>query len=1326
MRIFISYGHNDHTALVDLLFDALLQAGHQPWKDDRYEGSSGIYPGEDFTQVIYDAIDSSDFVVALVSQVTQTKPYCRDERQYAYNNKGSHFIQLRLDHVQLRLGNSQSYIDMSDVETDTGKIDEALFQKQLQALFAAFRDPAAFAENGLNYWAKFEAHLRIPGALKYHEFVGVLDSTPFVGRQWLKEKCIQWVTDSSIDCRLFAILGEAGTGKTAFIRHLASDRELVRSVHVCIYDRPSTRSAKDTLKDLAYILAQNNDAYFNFLKSKNLEPISEMGVDGLFEFLFIEPLKNERDKYLLIIDGLDELEEATGLNPLMKLFRQYATRINPNISFLVTGRPDENILNKLRTIGGGTPPEQVVLDPAANREDLAQYIKQQLGALGQYSPRLAQTLLDACDGNFEYLTLLFREASREGLALTEDMKMPRGLNERYTQYLDRRMEAAGQRPRFTREQRQMLSVLCAAAEPLPLSLLADITGMDSFDIQDEISILGSLIRQAGDDEDPLICLFTKGFRDYLLDRGCSAYCASLDQGNEQIAQFILDRCPGEKQLKKHPYLDRNAYLHLLIYGQWEEEAVCDYLCRQAKDIEIAPRLAAALCQGDPLAAATYCNLQPQVDPMENVVRLLKSLREKIALTQICAYREAHGDGVRALILSGDIDRMDPSPQAFAQAQAHYEEALTLARAQYEREPTCQSRRTLSLCYERLAILAKRQKTAQALALAADYHKKSLSLNEENLAQEPGLRFRRDVAVSCEHLGLLYKQRAERGLAMEYFLRCLELTRENHAQAPGYQSRRDMMFVYRRLAALAEGSRNEEARQWYQKAAAMTEENHRQFPSFESRHDLSVSYDFLGMLAFRVNAREEAKEWFLKANALDRENCEENPCFQSRQDLAVSYTRLANLAVAGATPQAMEEAESWSRLVTPLYAENYEENPCDQTRTSLSDNYRRIAGITVQQQTAEGLADAEACLRQALSLDEETFRQTPDANSAGRVIGVLNQLLSLPRALEAALPLRSRLLEVQREREKKSAPNYYDTEVAAAFCALAELQRKLEDPEKAETTYRAFLDWIQAGAVKPNHALYLSMYYVGMVHVAEAAHTLNGDLEALVYRQKLEALKERFPGLLGTDQPQTQAASPTHARLEALLAQYAKAPTPQLRTELTRLYIRLGVAESGYLEKALALAQEAYDEAPGPDTRNRLALICNYLGGEAKEENTPQGDARAKGWYEKELALEERKQSPDGTVSHHVTLAYRELVELARKAAATDGFAEADRLQQEYLAIYKQAYEQAPTYANWQLLTDVYRELVRYATEKGTPEGTRQAQAWQAIYDELWENCPTKA
>ena len=357
MKIFISYGHNDHTPLVDALYDALRKAGHEPWKDDRYDEyhrdedqhrkdafSSGVHAGADFTQVIYDAILRSDFVIAFVTPRTQASPYCCDERTYAYNTKGRKLIQLRLEGVEIRLGNSGSYIDMDAVEDRDGRINLQLLEEKLQAIYAAFRNPD-FLQAGPN--AKFERHLRIRGAMPYEDFITMPERDDFVGRQWLLEQCSRWILDDAYTNRVFVLLGEAGTGKTSFVRHLSAHKELVRSVHVCIFDRPKTRNIKDTLKNLAYILTQTNQRYRDFLRNRSFDDLDDLDYDGLFEFLFVEPLKNEQDRYLLIIDGLDELEDTTGLRPLVKVLRQYAQELSPRVSILITTRPEASILNNL-------------------------------------------------------------------------------------------------------------------------------------------------------------------------------------------------------------------------------------------------------------------------------------------------------------------------------------------------------------------------------------------------------------------------------------------------------------------------------------------------------------------------------------------------------------------------------------------------------------------------------------------------------------------------------------------------------------------------------------------------------------------------------------------------------------------------------------------------------------------------------------------------------------------------------------------------------------------------------------------------------------------
>ncbi len=174
-KVFISYGHGDYTALVDAVFDALTEAGHMPWKDDRfgragyeacqkryengipeekkrditrkYENDteepfeSGIPAGADFVDVIYDAIKASDFVLAFYTAKTVNKRFCRDERQFAYDHKDRKLIFLRLDGVEMRLGNAGSYLDMDMCWTREGTVNREWLQEKMQAILAAFNNP---------------------------------------------------------------------------------------------------------------------------------------------------------------------------------------------------------------------------------------------------------------------------------------------------------------------------------------------------------------------------------------------------------------------------------------------------------------------------------------------------------------------------------------------------------------------------------------------------------------------------------------------------------------------------------------------------------------------------------------------------------------------------------------------------------------------------------------------------------------------------------------------------------------------------------------------------------------------------------------------------------------------------------------------------------------------------------------------------------------------------------------------------------------------------------------------------------------------------------
>ena len=888
MKIFISYGHGDHTEIVDRVCDALVQAGYEIWKDDVFQNGGGIAPGQDFEAVIQEKLEGADFVLAFLSHRTLASAYCKDERNWAYNHKGSHFIQILLEKVDILQGNSRSYIDLSNVVDTTGRINEKLFENACNGLFAAFRDPKSFAEGGINPRTKLDRHLCVPGALRYEEFITMPAADDFVGRQWLVEQCKAWALDSTIRKRLFVILGEAGTGKTAFVRHLAQDRELVRSVHVCIYNKTSTRSLRDTLKDLAYVLACGGGAYFEYLKMKNLEQLQEMSEDALFEYLFLEPMKDTGEKYLLIIDGLDEMEATTGLKPLIKIFRQYADRINPNVSFLVTTRPDEEIVRSLRSVESDEALKSVTLDQSANEADLRCFIRKKLTELGHCSEDLEEKLLEACDGNFEYLSLLFKEAAEEGLQVSADMKLPKGLDARYIQYLERRMEQQDQ-SRLTKHQRRLLSVLCVGCEPMPLSLLAAAAGMDRFDAEEELALFGSLLRQEGSRQGRTVALFAKSFRDFLL-RDQDLCGADRAVGLAMVAEYILENCQKEADLQESAYLERHAVTHLLQYAPEAPEAVIACLQgwqRSGSDIAL---LVADALEAEPESTVTGHSRVKEALNIGNFVEIhLKGKRALPALEKLLSQYEKEGDQWGAMKLEADLLLLDPTPEKKEKARQLYTQLLDMAAKQYAEAPDYSTRRNLALTYERLGDLTRATKPGEA----EGWYRKELALNEENHRENPCYESRRDLALTYERLGDLVRA-TNPGEAEGWFRKALALDEENHRESPCYQSRRSLALTYDRLGDLMRATNLGEAEGWFRKALALDEENHRENPCYQSRRDLAITYNRLGALTQKKDPA-EAKKWYQKALALLEENARERPGDEDfREHLRTKIKRLEQL------------------------------------------------------------------------------------------------------------------------------------------------------------------------------------------------------------------------------------------------------------------------------------------------------------------------------------------------------------------------------------------------------------------------------------------------
>jgi hypothetical protein len=61
-RVFVAYAHEDG-AMASRIFDALLQAGFDPWMDERK-----LLPGQNWARAIRNALETADFVVCCFSR----------------------------------------------------------------------------------------------------------------------------------------------------------------------------------------------------------------------------------------------------------------------------------------------------------------------------------------------------------------------------------------------------------------------------------------------------------------------------------------------------------------------------------------------------------------------------------------------------------------------------------------------------------------------------------------------------------------------------------------------------------------------------------------------------------------------------------------------------------------------------------------------------------------------------------------------------------------------------------------------------------------------------------------------------------------------------------------------------------------------------------------------------------------------------------------------------------------------------------------------------------------------------------------------------------
>ena len=212
MKIFLSYGHDRNTPIVERIKQDLEAAGHVVWID-----SSRIKGGDDWRRSIVDGLVNSDWILGFLSRHSVRNPgVCLDELAIALHVKAGALATLLLEAeaaIQTPVSISGiQWIDMHDWAERLANKDEKgekWYREQLKKIIAVLADP-----KNQRFSGEIEELDRLLRPVWEDADIGALVDG-FIGREWLQAALDEWCKNAH-GSRLFWISGAPGIGKRCF------------------------------------------------------------------------------------------------------------------------------------------------------------------------------------------------------------------------------------------------------------------------------------------------------------------------------------------------------------------------------------------------------------------------------------------------------------------------------------------------------------------------------------------------------------------------------------------------------------------------------------------------------------------------------------------------------------------------------------------------------------------------------------------------------------------------------------------------------------------------------------------------------------------------------------------------------------------------------------------------------------------------------------------------------------------------------------------------------------------------------------------------------
>jgi|GEM_PF-1730201 len=534
--IFLSYGHDEHVAVVKQLKLDLESQGHTVWFDEQR-----LVSGKDWERSIEQGLEMAaardGLVVFVMTPHSTRRPdgFCLNELAMALGK--------RLDICPVMLVWCEPPLSICRIQWLN--MQDCLPLPERQERYAAsFERLRQAVEHGK---LDFEgAQAKLWNELAPLEFDDIIRRrTPrFVGRTWLLDRIGAWLQDPG-QGRVFWLTGRPGSGKTAVAAWLCATRREIAAIHFCEHNHNRKSDPRECVVSLAYQLATQIPGYLAALAGMDLRRrLERYNAQTLFDELIVQPLSRLHPKpdrsIVVLIDAIDEASKD-GDNLLAAFLAAKFFDTPEWLRLIITSRPDSEVKSPLCAYY----PDAYDLEGAfeENRNDIRLYLAENLKPFltdATSGDAAIQAIIEKSDNLFLYAVCIVGELKAMRLTLARLDEFPLGMGGYYERYFRRQFPVNADPAQssgkdiayFNRYCRPALEIVLAAQEALSTDDIEFILTIDKYERIAIINSFGSLLRVDAAKVTP----FHRSLADWLKEECAGVYYVDVDKGHARLAE----------------------------------------------------------------------------------------------------------------------------------------------------------------------------------------------------------------------------------------------------------------------------------------------------------------------------------------------------------------------------------------------------------------------------------------------------------------------------------------------------------------------------------------------------------------------------------------------------------------------------------------------------------------------------------------------------------------------------------------------------------------------------------------------------------------------